>query len=70
MLRRGNAIGRLLHYTKNSLSSPCTSLRKHEQKDGAKKLAETPDHIYIDFGFIENSHAALPNKVTASIVEA
>ena len=49
MLRRANAIGRLLHYTKNSLSSPCTSLHKHEQKDRTKTLAESPDHILIDF---------------------
>ena len=48
MLRRGNAIGRLLHYTKNSLSSPCTSLHKHEQKDTTKTLAESPDHISMD----------------------
>ena len=38
MLPRGNSIGRLLHYTKNSLSSPCTSLHKHEQKDRTKTL--------------------------------
>ena len=49
MLRRGNAIGRLLHYTKNSLSSPCTTQHKHEQKDRTKTLAESPDHIEIDF---------------------
>ena len=54
MLRRGNAIGRLLHYTKNSLSSPCTSLHKHEQKDRTKTLAESPDHIQIDFGVTES----------------
>ena len=32
MIWRGDAIGRLLHYAKNPLSSPCTS-HKHEQKD-------------------------------------
>ena len=46
MLQRGNAIGPLLHYIKNSLSSPCTSLHKHEQKDRTKTLTEAPDHIY------------------------
>ena len=29
---RGDAIGQMFHYTKNPLSSPCTSLHKHEQK--------------------------------------
>ena len=49
--QRGDAIGRLLHYAaKNLLSSPCTSLNKHEQKDRTKTLAEFPDHVSIDYG--------------------
>ena len=44
-----DAIGRLLHYTKNSLSSPCTSQHKHEQKDKTKTLVKFPDHVFIDF---------------------
>ena len=40
-------IGGLLHFTKNSLSSPCTSQHKHERKDRTlKTLAESPDLIY------------------------
>ena len=52
VVQRGNAIGRLLHYTKNSLSSTCTSQHKHEQKDRTKTLAEFLDHIHIDFAFL------------------
>ena len=36
-------------YTKNSLSSPCTSQHKHEQKDKTKTLVKFPDHVFIDF---------------------
>ena len=42
----------IAHYTKNSLSSPCTSQHKHEQKDKTKTLVKFPDHVFIDFGFI------------------
>ena len=31
------------------LASLCTSQRKYEQKDRTKTLAESPDHIQIDF---------------------
>ena len=34
---------------KNPLSSPCTSLHKHEQKDRTKTLAKFPDHVSIDY---------------------
>ena len=44
-----DAIRRLLYYTKNSLSSPCTSQHKHEQKDKTKTLVKFPDHVFIDF---------------------
>ena len=50
VIQQCDAIGRLLHYTKNSLSSPCTSQHKHEQKDKTKTLVKFPDHIFIDFG--------------------
>ena len=45
-----DAIRRLLYYTKNSLSSPCTSQHKHEQKDKTKTLVKFPDHVFIDTG--------------------
>ena len=51
MIWRGDAMGLLLHYAKNLLSSPpCTSLHKHEQKDRTKTLVEFPDHVSIDYG--------------------
>ena len=49
VIQQCDAIGRLLHYTKNSLSSPCTSQHKHEQKDKTKTLVKFPDHVFIDF---------------------
>ena len=52
VIQQCDAIGRLLHYTKNSLSSPCTSQHKHEQKDKTKTLVKFPDHVFIDFDFI------------------
>ena len=44
VLQRGNTIGGLLHYTKNSLSSLCTSQHKHKQKDRTKMSGESPEH--------------------------
>ena len=49
VIRWCDAIGRLLHYAKNSLSSPCTNSHKHEQTDKTKTLVKYPDHIFIDF---------------------
>ena len=46
---------RSLHYTKNSLSSPCTSQHKHEQKDKTKTLVKFPDHVFIDFDCSETT---------------
>ena len=40
--RRCGDIGRSLHYTKNSLSSSCTSQHKHEQKDKNKDVSQVP----------------------------
>ena len=41
-----------LHYTNNSLSSPCTSLKhKHEQNEKTKTLVKYPDHTFIDVGY-------------------
>ena len=51
VIRRCDAIGRLLH-TKYSLSSPCTSQHKHEQKDKTNTFVKYPDHIFIDFAQI------------------
>ena len=53
-IQQCDTIGRLLHYTKNSLSSPCTGQHKHEQKDKTKTLVKFPDHIFIDFGRIQH----------------
>ena len=55
VIQHCDAIGRLLHYTKNSLSSPCTSQHKHEQKDKTKTLVKFPDYVFIDFGGGEGS---------------
>ena len=49
VIQQCDAIGRLLHYTKNSLSSPCTSQHKRKQKDKTKTLVKFPDHVFIDF---------------------
>ena len=49
VILHSDPIGRLLHYTKNSLSSPCTSQHKHEQNDKTKTLVKFPDHVFIDF---------------------
>ena len=38
------------------LASPCTSEHKHEQKDRTKTLAESPDHIKIDFFSIDSEY--------------
>ena len=46
------------HYTKNSLSSPCTSQHKHEQKDKTKTLVKFPHHVFIDFGAVHMSRAS------------
>ena len=53
VIQQCDAIRRLLHYTKNSLSSTCTSQHKHEQKDKTKTLFKFPDHVFIDFGLLE-----------------
>ena len=58
-----NAIGGLLHYTKNSLSSPCTTLYKHEQKDKSKSLVEFPDHIWTDYGYRHSDNSYLPSRI-------
>ena len=44
---RDASIGRLLHYTKNSLSSLCTSLHKHEQKDRTKTCLQTISRLTL-----------------------
>ena len=38
---------------KNTLSSPCTSLHKCEQKDGTKTFPKFPDHISINYDLHE-----------------
>ena len=65
VIQQCDAIGRLLHYTKNSLSSPCTSQHKHEQKDKTKTLVKFPDHAL--FTLIRDTawYASLWNPVTS-----
>ena len=64
VIQQCDAIGRLLHYTKSSLSSPCTSQHKHEQKDKTKTLVKFPDHVFTEFGshdlrqLVDNKSAA------------
>ena len=42
-IQRGNAIGSLLHYTKNAFRSLCTSLRNHVQKKRTKSFGRSRD---------------------------
>ena len=37
------------YWTIASLSSPCTSQHKHEQKDKTKTLVKFPNHVFVDF---------------------
>ena len=60
VIQQGYPIGWLLHYAKNSLSSPCTSLHKLEQKHKTKTLVKFPDHISIDY---DSTRIAYPKCV-------
>ena len=80
VIQQCDAIGRLLHYTKNSLSSPCTSQHKHGQKDKTKTLVKFPDHVFIHFAQrynfkseneckkIYNIHASLSPRKSSNVV--
>ena len=45
VIRPDGVIGWFLLYTKNALSSLCTNLHKHEQKDRRKTFTGFTDHI-------------------------
>ena len=47
--------GWLLHYTKNTMYSPCTCLHKREPKDRTKTFAKFPEHFSFDYGVISRN---------------
>ena len=55
-----------LTHAKNSLSSPFTSLHKHQQKDTTKTLTKFTDYVSIDYGFANSSNKSLKSQ-TAEI---
>ena len=55
---------------KNPLSSPCTSLHKHEQKDRTKILTEFPDHVSIDYMTHKNSWKVLRGTFLSTMMQS
>jgi hypothetical protein len=55
------AIGWFVHYTEiQCVHWLCTKLHKHEQKDITKTLAEFPNHVLKDYGFL---HTVIFTKI-------
>lgn len=51
----------LLYYGKNTLSLPCTSLHKCEQKDRTKSFTESSDYILFDYNMLKQSNCIVYN---------